>query len=778
MEQLYGGDADHGKEAVVPVLDTKDEEDDACGGGGGGCGADDEILDETLPFYAPDFPPMPDFPCMSSSSSSSSTRAPVKANCPSPSSSSSSAASWAILKSDHEGDPSPPMPSPAPLPVAVPSTAPMDMILPEEGAKLEQAKRDKGKQVMEEVPGFDHCLDMMETFGYKDLLECNDLFDLSIFQREEPVNIPTAANNGYPIEQFLPVQHQMQPPKLVEVQPYEEKPPPPPPPPPLAVAVRGGADEMGQVLLEWLRNNRDSISAEDLRKIKIKKATIDAAARRLGGGKAAMKQLLKLILEWVQTNHLRRKKQEAAQNNNSLSYYPFQELPDLTTFQNPNPINGFASGSTSCFPQAQWPSPYVTAEHAVSVMAAQATFAPPNVGYIGGGGGDLFSGIGDLYSGVAPGMADYHMLNSPAGQSSWRLPQFGPPATNYYSFLTGNANFQPQVTHAFAGYPNNLGQFTNFQHQQQHQQQQQYYGNGNNEERSLIRLGSSSMTKEARKKRMARQRQLNSHHNHLRIGRGQHGSQHATHQNGHNQAVMPMDHQQHARAMGGCDQAGAAVTPGNWVYWPAQAPALAPPTIPPPMLPPESIHIHQQQTMERQLAAVQGQTGQRAQVALDRRPGWKPGNNLKLLLQKVLKQSDVGSLGRIVLPKKEAEMHLPELEARDGISILMEDIGTSRVWNMRYRYWPNNKSRMYLLENTGDFVRANGLQEGDFIVIYSDVKCGKYLIRGVKVRATEGGAKSKSESKRPEIRKPRKNRSRLDGKSSTAASPSNAAKSK
>lgn len=36
--------------------------------------------------------------------------------------------------------------------------------------------------------------------------------------------------------------------------------------------------------------------------------------------------------------------------------------------------------------------------------------------------------------------------------------------------------------------------------------------------------------------------------------------------------------------------------------------------------------------------------------------------------------------------QKEAETHLPELEARDGISIAMEDIGTSRVWNMRYRY--------------------------------------------------------------------------------------------
>lgn len=31
--------------------------------------------------------------------------------------------------------------------------------------------------------------------------------------------------------------------------------------------------------------------------------------------------------------------------------------------------------------------------------------------------------------------------------------------------------------------------------------------------------------------------------------------------------------------------------------------------------------------------------------------GWKPEKNLRFLLQKVLKQSDVGNLGRIVLPK-------------------------------------------------------------------------------------------------------------------------------
>ncbi|XP_078154039.1 regulatory protein viviparous-1-like isoform X3 [Carex rostrata] len=120
--------------------------------------------------------------------------------------------------------------------------------------------------------------------------------------------------------------------------------------------------------------------------------------------------------------------------------------------------------------------------------------------------------------------------------------------------------------------------------------------------------------------------------------------------------------------------------------------------------------------------------------------------NLKFLLQKVLKRSDVGSIGRIVIPKKEAEIHLPVLESKDGITIPMEDIRTSQVWEIRYRFWPNNKSRMYVLENTGNFIHSNGLDEGDLIVIYSDLKFGKYMIKGVKIRklqAKQGTAKGK-----------------------------------
>ncbi|KAG5586882.1 hypothetical protein H5410_047316 [Solanum commersonii] len=48
----------------------------------------------------------------------------------------------------------------------------------------------------------------------------------------------------------------------------------------------------------------------------------------------------------------------------------------------------------------------------------------------------------------------------------------------------------------------------------------------------------------------------------------------------------------------------------------------------------------------------------------------------------------------------------------------------------------------------GDFVRDNGLQEEDFIVIYADIKCGKYLIRAVKVRQIGQKADSKKPAKK------------------------------
>ncbi|KAJ4972586.1 hypothetical protein NE237_005760 [Protea cynaroides] len=102
------------------------------------------------------------------------------------------------------------------------------------------------------------------------------------------------------------------------------------------------------------------------------------------------------------------------------------------------------------------------------------------------------------------------------------------------------------------------------------------------------------------------------------------------------------------------------------------------------------------------------------------------------LVQKELRNTDVGNLGRIVLPKRDAEANLPTLVAKDGLFLQMEDMTYSVNWKFKYRYWPNNRSRMYVMENTGDFVRMHNLRTGDFFIVYKEESSGKYIARGKK----------------------------------------------
>ncbi|URE23155.1 B3, partial [Musa troglodytarum] len=112
-------------------------------------------------------------------------------------------------------------------------------------------------------------------------------------------------------------------------------------------------------------------------------------------------------------------------------------------------------------------------------------------------------------------------------------------------------------------------------------------------------------------------------------------------------------------------------------------------------------------------------------------------DGLRFLLQKELRNSDVSQLGRIVLPKKEAEAHLPNLTSRDGIVMNMDDLENLQVWTFKYRFWPNNRSRMYILENTGDYVKEHHLELGDFIMIYKDDSKDRYVIRAKKAGSSE-----------------------------------------
>ncbi|XBI18564.1 hypothetical protein VPH35_060312 [Triticum aestivum] len=101
---------------------------------------------------------------------------------------------------------------------------------------------------------------------------------------------------------------------------------------------------------------------------------------------------------------------------------------------------------------------------------------------------------------------------------------------------------------------------------------------------------------------------------------------------------------------------------------------------------------------------------------------------LRVILQKELRNSDISQLGRIVLPKKESEAYLPILTSKDGRSLRMHDLLNAQLWTFKYRYWPNNKSRMYVLENTGDYVRTHNLRVGDFIMIYKDDDKNRFVL--------------------------------------------------
>ncbi|KAJ8534603.1 hypothetical protein K7X08_016331 [Anisodus acutangulus] len=619
---------------------------------------DDHHLDmnDASIFACTDFPPIPhDFPCMSSSSSTSS--APPLANNIKPfqtSSSSSSAsssnnsASWEVPKSDAE---------------------------------------DVNKKILEggiPPPEDDNCLkfNVMEDLGYMDLIDANEFWDPStLFQSDQN---PQDYNMSDSV-QLSQDDNQERKPLLEDYDDQND-----------GLSFFQGNGELAVIFFEWLKQNKDYISAEDMRSIKLKRSTIESASKRLGGTKEGKKQLLRLILQWVEQYQLQKKRLSEAAASDSPCQYQEPNLNSNASFQyNTNVV----PDPSTCFYLSPW-------------MPTPPTYIPPpepfyptptGAGLVGGDpycNGPSFT---PPLSQTVNGNMEYQTMDStqswpPSQISAMEASQYRPLIPENDCNVAANAN------------PNDL--FSQHPYQL-------FDENGDR----LVRLGSSA-TKEARKKRMARSRRLSSHH-----------YRHLSHQTQH----QSQSSDQSLRMVAENCTMSPANNPGNWVYWPSAAPS--------PMMmvpPPDAPHQHlttERPGMQRQNHQKHGSAGKRSQ-------GLKMEKNLKFLLQKVLKQSDVGNLGRIVLPKKEAESHLPELESRDGITIAMEDIGISRVWNIKYRFWPNNKSRMYLLENTGDFVRANGLQEGDFIVIYADTKCGKYLIRGIKVRQTGPKAEGKKPAKK------------------------------
>ncbi|KAJ0082811.1 hypothetical protein Patl1_10676 [Pistacia atlantica] len=94
-------------------------------------------------------------------------------------------------------------------------------------------------------------------------------------------------------------------------------------------------------------------------------------------------------------------------------------------------------------------------------------------------------------------------------------------------------------------------------------------------------------------------------------------------------------------------------------------------------------------------------------------------NRLRVLLRKELKNSDVGSLGRIVLPKREAEENLPSLSDKEGIQVVMRDAFSEQFWTLKFKVWS--------FGYTGDFVKQNRLEIGDSLTLYEDENKNLYF---------------------------------------------------
>lgn len=454
-----------------------------------------------------DFPPLPDFPCMSSSSSSSSTQPaskPIAGTSSSSSATSSSpAASWAMMRSDAEED-----------------SARLSFQQLHDEVKLDAATLSSTAS-MELAPPSEHdglgdvdCIDVMENFGYMDLIDCNELWDpSSVFQSDNPdiLEDQRAAQAVAP-----PLEGSQQGNGMICEEEEND-----------GFSFLQGNSELAMIFFEWLKQNKDYISAEDMRSIKLKRSTIESASKRLGSSKEGKKQLLKLILEWVEQYQLQKKARLREGAAAAQSPYAFEEsvqIPD----PNPNPNFIYNPDPNTTFPTTQWmaPAPPPHASEVVPMVAPLSSFPPPMPGY----SGDPYSNQVPMNHGVVNGIPYQQSAEYPVMEyaPSWAMSPFPvlPPSQ-------------------FSPFPDNGGIIN---------RQQSMYGNpyqifDPNGER-MIRLGSSA-TKEARKKRMARQRRLYSHHH-------RHCSNSNQQQNQSNGPNLVGD------GVEDCDQGSS---PGNWVYW-------------------------------------------------------------------------------------------------------------------------------------------------------------------------------------------------------------------
>lgn len=467
---------------------------------------DEELIADSSIFYNV-FPTLADFPCMSSTSSSSSTPALTKQFVSSnskqfvSSNSSTSSASSVVRKSDVSQE-----------------QQGLKMIKYEldghEGSALSCTDGSGGMEYVD-------CMDVMEDFGYMDLIEDgNDLWDpSSIFQDDdnqvENKREPENREDG----------------RCCVIERGKE-----------VVEEKMGVDDLGVMFFEWLKTNKEHISAEDMKNIKFKKATIECAYKRMGCTKEGKKQLLKLILEWVEQYQLlkKRSREEAAAMEAASSHQVPCQYQEPSPSPNPNPKPDFINFIPTPDPNACMWIPKTQSSIDLE-MVMPAVSAPPAVAYHQYpfvNGANVAPMNCQPYPPQMP-QTDYQMLEC---ARSWPRSQFVVAPHQYYnSFTDQNGNFVPIAPQPVAPV---YGE----------QYPSQVYNGTNNSER-VVKLPPSA-TKEARKKRMARKKRGSFHRHH-------------PHQNQIQKTDSPEKSNEGKLGAENCtNNICGQSNPVNWPYWP------------------------------------------------------------------------------------------------------------------------------------------------------------------------------------------------------------------
>lgn len=104
------------------------------------------------------------------------------------------------------------------------------------------------------------------------------------------------------------------------------------------------------------------------------------------------------------------------------------------------------------------------------------------------------------------------------------------------------------------------------------------------------------------------------------------------------------------------------------------------------------------------------------------------------LFEKMLSASDAGRIGRLVLPKKCAEAYFPPISQPEGLPLKVQD-ASGKEWMFQFRFWPNNNSRMYVLEGVTPCIQSMQLQAGD-TVTFSRIDPEGKLVMGFRKAST------------------------------------------